>query len=69
MSALILDGKALSAKSEADLAARVAVIKDKNNGQSPILATILVGGRSCICYLCKDEAERLQTYWYGIYCR
>ena len=43
MSALILDGKALSAKSEADLAARVAVIKDKNNGQSPILATILVG--------------------------
>ena len=43
MSALILDGKALSAKSEADLAARVAVIKEKNNGQAPILATILVG--------------------------
>ena len=43
MSALILDGKALSAKSEADLSARVAVIKEKNNGQSPILATILVG--------------------------
>ena len=43
MSALILDGKALSAKSEADLAARVAVIKEKNNSQSPILATILVG--------------------------
>jgi methylenetetrahydrofolate dehydrogenase (NADP+)/methenyltetrahydrofolate cyclohydrolase len=43
MSVLILDGKALSAKSEANLAARVAIIKEKNSGQSPILATILVG--------------------------
>ena len=43
MTALILDGKALSLKSEADLSSRVSAIKEKNNGQAPILATILVG--------------------------
>jgi methylenetetrahydrofolate dehydrogenase (NADP+)/methenyltetrahydrofolate cyclohydrolase len=43
MTALILDGKALSLKSEADLSSRVAAIKEKNNGQAPRLATILVG--------------------------
>ena len=43
MPALLLDGKALSLKSEADLSSRVAAIKEKNNGQAPILATILVG--------------------------
>jgi methylenetetrahydrofolate dehydrogenase (NADP+)/methenyltetrahydrofolate cyclohydrolase len=43
MPALILDGKALSLKSEADLSSRVSAIKEKNNGQAPILATILVG--------------------------
>ena len=43
MTSLILDGKALSLKSEADLSSRVAAIKEKNNGQAPILATILVG--------------------------
>ncbi|MBL6893667.1 MAG: bifunctional methylenetetrahydrofolate dehydrogenase/methenyltetrahydrofolate cyclohydrolase FolD [Porticoccaceae bacterium] len=43
MTALILDGKALSLQSEADLSSRVAAIKEKNNGQAPILATILVG--------------------------
>mgnify|MGYP001407570087 CR=1 FL=1 len=43
MSALILDGKALSLESEADLTQRVAAIKEQNNGQAPILATILVG--------------------------
>jgi methylenetetrahydrofolate dehydrogenase (NADP+)/methenyltetrahydrofolate cyclohydrolase len=43
MSALLLDGKALSLKSEADISSRVSVIKEKNNGQAPILATILVG--------------------------
>lgn len=42
MTALLLDGKALSLKIEADLAARVAVIKEKS-GRTPILATILVG--------------------------
>lgn len=42
MTALLLDGKALSLKMEAELAARVAVIKAKS-GRTPILATILVG--------------------------
>ncbi|MEZ5535201.1 MAG: bifunctional methylenetetrahydrofolate dehydrogenase/methenyltetrahydrofolate cyclohydrolase FolD [Thiolinea sp.] len=43
MSAIILDGKALSAKLETELSARVAVLKEKLNGATPILATILVG--------------------------
>ena len=42
MTALLLDGKALSLKIEADLATRVAVITEKS-GRTPILATILVG--------------------------
>lgn len=42
MTALLLDGKALSLKLEAELAARVAVIKERS-GRTPILATILVG--------------------------
>jgi methylenetetrahydrofolate dehydrogenase (NADP+)/methenyltetrahydrofolate cyclohydrolase len=41
--ALILDGKALAAETEAQLAARVASLKADNAGRSPILATILVG--------------------------
>jgi methylenetetrahydrofolate dehydrogenase (NADP+)/methenyltetrahydrofolate cyclohydrolase len=44
MSALILDGKSLSATTEAQLSERVAALKAKNGGQAPILATILVGG-------------------------
>lgn len=44
MSALILDGKSLSATTEAELSERVAALKAKNGGQAPILATILVGG-------------------------
>jgi len=42
MSAIVLDGKVLSRQIEADLAARVAIIK-KRSGTSPILATIVVG--------------------------
>ena len=42
MSALLLDGKALSLKMEAELAERVARIKAVS-GRTPILATILVG--------------------------
>lgn len=42
MSALLLDGKALSLKMEAELAERVAHIKAVS-GRTPILATILVG--------------------------
>ena len=44
MTALILDGKKLASDSEAELTKRVAKLKANNNGQAPILATILVGG-------------------------
>lgn len=44
MSAVILDGKALAKKTEAELSQRVASLKEKSGGQTPILATILVGG-------------------------
>ena len=43
MSALILDGKSLAKKTEAELSHRVTALKLANNGQAPILATILVG--------------------------
>lgn len=43
MSAVILDGKALSQSLEASLAERVEKIKAKMGGKTPILATILVG--------------------------
>ena len=43
MSALILDGKSLAEKTEAELSQRVTALKIANNGQAPILATILVG--------------------------
>lgn len=42
MSALILDGKALAQKTEAELTQRVAALKAKSN-KTPVLATILVG--------------------------
>ena len=43
MSALVLDGKALAAQTEAELLARVEQLKAKSGGKTPILATILVG--------------------------
>ncbi len=43
MSALVLDGKAVAKKTEEELSQRVAAMKAKSNGQTPILATILVG--------------------------
>jgi len=42
MSVLVLDGKALAAKTEQELSQRVAALKERS-GQTPILATILVG--------------------------
>ena len=42
MSALVLDGKALAQKTEQELSLRVAALKE-SSGQTPILATILVG--------------------------
>jgi len=43
MTALLLDGKALAKKTEQELSARVASLKERSGGQTPILATILVG--------------------------
>ncbi len=43
MSALVLDGKALAAQTEAELLERVEALKAKSGGKTPILATILVG--------------------------
>ena len=42
MAALVLDGKALAQKTEAELSQRVAALKEQT-GTTPILATILVG--------------------------
>lgn len=43
MSALLLDGKSLAADTEAELKVRVASLHQRSGGQTPILATILVG--------------------------
>ena len=43
MSALVLDGKALAAQTEAELLQRVESLKRQSGGKPPILATILVG--------------------------
>jgi methylenetetrahydrofolate dehydrogenase (NADP+)/methenyltetrahydrofolate cyclohydrolase len=43
MNATILDGKALSLEMEAQLAGRVAALKERLGGRTPVLATILVG--------------------------
>ncbi|MGF7136204.1 methylenetetrahydrofolate dehydrogenase (NADP+)/methenyltetrahydrofolate cyclohydrolase [Paraburkholderia sp. EB58] len=40
---VILDGKAVAAQGEHELSARVAALKARNGGRTPILATILVG--------------------------
>ena len=43
MAAVVLDGKALSKQIEASLTERVAKLKERSGGHTPILATILVG--------------------------
>lgn len=43
MSALILDGKAVAALTEAELLTRVERLKNGSEGKTPILATLLVG--------------------------
>ena len=43
MGALLLDGKSLAKKTEAELKERVAALKHSSNGRTPILATLLVG--------------------------
>ncbi len=44
MTALILDGSAVAKKTEAELSERVSALKKRSDGQTPALATILVGG-------------------------
>lgn len=43
MSAIVLDGKELAARTELELQERVEKLKQNSGGKSPILATILVG--------------------------
>ncbi|WIO73149.1 bifunctional methylenetetrahydrofolate dehydrogenase/methenyltetrahydrofolate cyclohydrolase FolD [Porticoccaceae bacterium LTM1] len=43
MTAIVLDGKEIAKRTEAELSERVAALKEKS-GATPILATILVGG-------------------------
>lgn len=43
MSSILLDGKALAARSESALSTRVAALKQRQQGVAPVLATILVG--------------------------
>lgn len=43
MAALILDGKQVAERSEAELSARVDALKTQSGGRTPVLATILVG--------------------------
>jgi len=43
MAAIVLDGKALARHIEADLTSRLSALKEKTNGVTPTLATILVG--------------------------
>jgi methylenetetrahydrofolate dehydrogenase (NADP+)/methenyltetrahydrofolate cyclohydrolase len=43
MSALVLDGKAVAQQTEAEMGARVATLKARSGGRTPILATLLVG--------------------------
>lgn len=43
MSAILLDGKLIAKKTEAELSERVNTLQSQSNGRTPILATILVG--------------------------
>ncbi len=43
MTAIILDGKTLAARTEAEIATRTAALRARNGGRRPALATILVG--------------------------
>jgi len=43
MAAIVLDGKTLARQMEVELSMRVQALKERSNGVTPILATILVG--------------------------
>lgn len=57
---IILDGKTLARSTEAEIAERVAALKARNGGRTPILATILVGA---------DPASMTYTKMKGNACR
>lgn len=65
MPALILDGKALAAQSEAELTQRVAAIKAKSGGKTPILATILVGDDPASATYVKMKGNACQRVGMG----
>jgi methylenetetrahydrofolate dehydrogenase (NADP+)/methenyltetrahydrofolate cyclohydrolase len=65
MPALILDGKALAAQSEAELTQRVAAIKAKSGGKTPILATILVGDDPASATYVKMKGNACQRIGMG----
>ncbi|MBL4868739.1 MAG: bifunctional 5,10-methylene-tetrahydrofolate dehydrogenase/5,10-methylene-tetrahydrofolate cyclohydrolase, partial [Pseudomonadales bacterium] len=60
MSTLVLDGKALAKKSEAELSDRVAALKKANGGAVPILSTILVGDDPASATYVKMKANACQ---------
>ena len=60
MSAIVLDGKSLARQIEAELAVRVQALKQKSNGISPILATILVGNDPSSATYVKMKGDACQ---------
>jgi len=64
MSALVLDGKLLATKIEADLAARVTTLKARS-GRTPILATILVGNDPASATYVKMKGNACQRVGMG----
>ncbi|MFZ5561267.1 MAG: bifunctional methylenetetrahydrofolate dehydrogenase/methenyltetrahydrofolate cyclohydrolase FolD [Pseudomonadota bacterium] len=64
MSALVLDGKLLATKIEADLAARVTALKARS-GRTPILATILVGNDPASATYVKMKGNACQRVGMG----
>src|SRR4051794_37169899 len=60
MPAIVLDGKLLAQQLESELAVRVQAIKQRANGISPILATILVGDDPSSATYVKMKARACQ---------
>lgn len=60
MAAIVLNGKTLARRIEADLAARVEALKAKGNGVTPVLATILVGDDPSSATYVKMKANACQ---------
>jgi methylenetetrahydrofolate dehydrogenase (NADP+) / methenyltetrahydrofolate cyclohydrolase len=65
MSGIVLDGKILAQQIESELASRVKFIKEKLNGKSPILATILVGDDPASATYVKMKGNACQRVGMG----